>query len=350
MARQEGIVSIIATIVFGLLASIFAISSVALQASEVRQAQDIDQSVKAYYAANAGVEDALLKVRNGVIPAAPVCDKYDLINNNSGSVDRLGYTCQIIETRTPRPTGVLEAEQSVEFEVPASRNLGSMTIRWHLNNQDTPSPLPPVFNNTASGDFGSLSSWNAPAAMEVMDIHFNATATSSEDISVKNVIIRPRRPYSSNTGSIIGNVSQDARCQPSAFSGYDCEMTLTSFNSQTSPVGLSGARTHIIRIRPRYVGTHYQVEFRNTGGITIDDIDTPYATIDVTGKSGDVYRRIRARVPVRGSVASGLDYVLFSDTDICKNFRVRDVYNTGRGGAEQAGPGSVACPFAPFTP
>lgn len=347
MKRQDGIVSIIATMVFGLLASVFAVSSVALQVSEQRQAEDIDQSVKAYFAADAGVEDALLQVRNGTVPAVPTCRKYDLINDTPTQPDQVGYTCQLITTSAPVLEGSLAREQSAQFELDSADNLSSVTIRWHINNTDTPSPLPASFG----ASFTSGAAWNAPSAIEISDIHFRDATTNSDDIRVKNVILRPRRPGGSAGGPITGSVEQEAQCQPDSADptpdGYDCEYTLTQFQSQTG--SLPGLRRHIIRIRPRYgLGTHYSVEFRNTLNNQIE-MDDQYATIDVTAKAGDAYRRVRAKVPIRGAVASGLDYVLFSDTDLCKNFRVRDANNSGRGGAEDD-PSSSPCPFAPFTP
>ena len=46
------------------------------------------------------------------------------------------------------------------------------------------------------------------------------------------------------------------------------------------------------------------------------------ATIDVTAKTGQTYRRVVSKLPLSGVAAGELNYVMYSDTNICKDFDV----------------------------
>jgi hypothetical protein len=72
----------------------------------------------------------------------------------------------------------------------------------------------------------------------------------------------------------------------------------------------------------RYNGTHYKVRVKS-GGAYINNVPDQYATIDVTAKSGALSRRLRTKVALFKGTAA-LDYALFSDDDLCKNFSLRD--------------------------
>jgi hypothetical protein len=48
------------------------------------------------------------------------------------------------------------------------------------------------------------------------------------------------------------------------------------------------------------------------------------ATIDVTAKAGQTYRRVISKLPLSRGAEAGLNYVIYSDTNVCKNFTVLD--------------------------
>jgi hypothetical protein len=64
----------------------------------------------------------------------------------------------------------------------------------------------------------------------------------------------------------------------------------------------------------------YKLQFINSSG-TVMSVPSSNTTIDVTARSGPVYRRVVAKVP-NNTVPAGLNYVIFSDTNICKAFIV----------------------------
>lgn len=83
----------------------------------------------------------------------------------------------------------------------------------------------------------------------------------------------------------------------------------------------SGHNT-IVRIKPRYAATHFEMHAwtGNNGTGNLVDFSSPNATVDVTAKAGDVYRRVVATKRI--TPFSLYDFVLFSSTNICKNLEI----------------------------
>lgn len=88
-------------------------------------------------------------------------------------------------------------------------------------------------------------------------------------------------------------------------------MTLTGYGG---PV-----QAHVLRLKSRYAGMHYSLQFYN--GAALKSVPDQFATIDVTARSGDVFRRIIYKVRL-ASGAANVDYAIYSDTNICKNMSV----------------------------
>lgn len=72
--NNSGIISLVVTVIIGLLFNVIAMGAIAVNTAELRQAADFDQSTKAYYAAEISVEDFIATVQtyveanNGVAP------------------------------------------------------------------------------------------------------------------------------------------------------------------------------------------------------------------------------------------------------------------------------------------
>jgi len=57
-------------------------------------------------------------------------------------------------------------------------------------------------------------------------------------------------------------------------------------------------------------------------GASVVTVPDGTATIDVTAKAGQTFRRVISKLPINGGAAGGLNYVMYSDTNICKAFDV----------------------------
>ncbi len=314
---QAGVVSLLTTVILSLLLSVIVTSAVTLSVGELRQSENGDQAVKAYFAAEAGVEDALLAVKADLAsPPHTVVPK-----NSCGSPTQVSptnpnveYTCQTIRTTVNEMTGLLGVDQATQTG--PITGFTNLVVNWHQFGSDPDVvglPYSPPSNYTARD------SWNYPAAMELTSLSYNPSAVQPAcpngcpgGIGIKSTVVKPAA--GTGTGSI-STKSQDGQCKSAnvtATSGYNCTINLSGFNPSL---------TYILRLRPRYTGSHYSMQPKDSVGAPVA-VASQAAIIDVTAKAGSVFRRVQVQVPLNAGAASGLDYVLFSDTDICKDFNV----------------------------
>lgn len=89
--------------------------------------------------------------------------------------------------------------------------------------------------------------------------------------------------------------------------------------------GLGGNFTNttmMLRIRPRYNAASYRIKFFAADGREVYMPDGN-ATIDVTARSGNYFRRVLAKKQLTPTIYDGVfDNALFSGGDICKNMRI----------------------------
>lgn len=319
--NDRGAVALITTIVISILLSIVIIGVMIVMISELRQSNDNEQSIRAYYAAEAGVEDAIIKAiaSPGVDQDCSNPSKSKNLSLDAASPGKVGWSCQQI-TFAGQPSGSLsEADKAVQIDLEGSNSFSSMTLEWDTgavkNNTVVPNPLP------------STTGWNRPAAVEMTIVDYpKSTAFTAANINIRNYLVLPGNvPVA--VAPIGGPVSSNplrGRCIGTGT--YHCKITFGGF------IG----RAYMLRLRTRYIGTDYKLTFWTSGSGTGSVVNVPdgTATIDVTGKAGDVYRRVIYKIPFNKGAAVGLDYVLFSDQNVCKDLSII-------GGAIQ--PGS-ACP------
>lgn len=312
---EGGMVSMITTIIVGILLVIIVTSMTSLMIGELRQSADADQSIRAYYAAEAGVEDAILKIKKAlpgrVAGHGPACQP-------AVSIGQVTYTCQRIMYDTNILTGTLAKEQPLQIDLSTASppNVRRIEVSWNTDN-DAPVPFPAI----GAGEFPPGGSWGArPAVMELSLASYpDNPSFSLSQINFQTTILKPQN---SAGGASVSNIADagpiDVDCAASR--PYRCMAIIQ---------GLDPTRNYVMRLKPRYAATHYQVQAFNCSlpaSCPASDVPDQFATIDVTARAGDVYRRVVVKMPVVAGVHN-VDYVLWSDTDICKNFKVRESLN-----------------------
>ncbi|HSX01672.1 MAG TPA: hypothetical protein VLF67_05525 [Candidatus Saccharimonas sp.] len=336
-ASERGAVALLTTIIVGILLAIVATGLIALMVSELSQSNDSEQSIRAYYAAQSGVEDGITKVvaalgTTGVdqLCGTPASQNTNLDPANPGLV---GWTCQQI-TYSGSPQGSLPtADKAVQIDVgPVS--FRSMILEWDI----TPPPVggyPPNFFNAPLVNFPSQATgWPYAAPIEVNIVEYpigSFSASTPGAINLYTGLVVPRTaavaPVYDYT-TLSGANPLASACNPAAAS-YHCKVVIDRFNN--------GATSYLMRLRSRYVGSDYKLTFTtgNGGNGAVVPVPDGTATIDITAKAGDAFRRVIYKVPIRNGAAGGLDYVIYADNDVCKGFTVIN-------GAAQAGSG---CPY-----
>lgn len=330
IAQQRGFVSLLTSIVVGLILIVITVSGITLMIGELRQANDFDQSTKAYFAAESGLEDAVAEVRQALASGVPLdfgnpddCD-IDAGNPNLSGDNAVAYTCQLITTVQNQIEGSLSVEESTVLDF-SGLDFSLLELQWNQRGSTDPQW------NTGSIPFlfppGPVWSGRFPAVMEVTITSYPESGTfAAADITSNTLVLKPSSAggsssVSSNTAAATGPTSVPCRrtSAPGFTDGqYACSIDITNFVSN---------RNYIIRLHARYSRANYAVEIRTAAGVV--DIPDSQLTIDVTARAGDIFRRVQARLPIdpQDVQPSPLNYALLGDEAICKVMEVSDVRN-----------------------
>lgn len=322
---QRGVVSILTTSFFSILIMVITVGTLVVQTKELRQSTDSDQSIRAYYAAQSGMEEALLKLKasSGAFrTTGPECrdgnlnlDDLDLGGVESG----LEITCLRVAANTVSGTNFLPQEEATQFNLGDQPDLDEMTFRWGRDAfteggdyTGDPARLPAI----------PAGSWTIPALMEITVYSYPKTGITPGSIQARTIFLRP-----SSSGSREAKLNVNDRVQPIKCDEPDfrCRAEIDGFTKFSS----SGVEMrHVVRFRPRYNSTTYSVTFRNSSGGSLS-ASSGGVKVDVTARAGDIFRRVVAVADGPGEpLKYGLDYVIMAQLDICKDMRV--VTSTGR--------------------
>lgn len=357
-SSKRGVASLIVTVAFALLFVVLVVALTALSLREQRQASDSDQSNRAFTAAEAGIKDALSRLNKDSGLEINNCESYMLDSTN-----QYGWTCLTITRKSGDIEGKADKDESKTAAVymagqPAPDGGGGNTS-WadHLNfywskrntTDKKPSSAPPSPTYPSLSD---PSSWDKPAGIELTFVYWKPNDTANpKDISVglnsfdsnKSLMTKTYFIMPSANGGTNGDASPvhtanniSSSCSETSLSGrpgkkdYYCKLVQNSTDGidlDTVFGGDSKDYRFIFKVKPRYSSTNYYAAFTANG----DQVMVPAtsAIIDVTARSGNVYRRIRAErsleTRARGTV---FDSAVFSGTDICKNLTVDSGNNT----------------------
>jgi hypothetical protein len=347
MSRSDqGFVSLFTAIMISMLLLVITLSLVTLETLQLRKAEDSEQSLRAYYAAEAGVEDAVAKIRSGAITTGtPTSCATATIGPVSGGAM---WTCQQVSF-TGSPSGNLSGppeEAAVTIVPGGSVSYNSVEIEWN----EQAGPEPASYYNAWGAFCGGGGNCNFPSAsgyvsgppgpfappLELQIVKYPDGGFKASDVctggatgcpvTIQNGLFVPgARAGGSGVapfGAFVGHGPWRANCAAAprnngyqASSAYNCVMVVQ---------GLVSGNDYLFRLRSRYLATQYRMTFWTSanGGGTPVNVPSGMATIDVTARAGDAYRRVISQLPLGNSAANSLNYVIYSDGDVCKNFDV----------------------------
>src|SRR4051812_22946208 len=136
--RENGFVSLFTCIMISMLLLVITMSMVSVQALQLRKSEDSEQTLRAYYAAEAGVEDAVNKVLTGAIAPGlgdDVCNKPATPYDGPGSAS---WPCQYVSF-SGSPTGKLDKPDSAKTVDPGNVNYQSVIVEWNQSPSGTSS-------------------------------------------------------------------------------------------------------------------------------------------------------------------------------------------------------------------
>lgn len=336
ISREDGFVSLMTSILLGLLLVIVTVSMVTLEIMQLRKAADAERSLRAYYTAESGVEDAIHKVLNGTITSDQTCagnPAFDAAGNSE-------WTCQQVSF-SGTPEGRLDQTDFAKTVDPGTNaGFGSVLLEWDQSTSVAAS----YFNPALGGGMPTQAAYNAtpfaaPIEMQVVKYPRGVAVTTANvctsnnsapvagcTVRLQNALILPGNAASAqvsygangftNGGPYRGNCAAGRTSNPYyAQTSYRCYMLITNFNP---------ANDYLFRLRTRYATSAYKMTFYTTSNGTgaVLPVNDGTATIDVTARAGNSYRRTVVKLPMNNSASGGLNFVMYSDTDICKNFNV----------------------------
>ena len=182
-----------------------------LMISEQRQATDNDLSTRAYYAAQAGVDDALKLMREGLADDEQIteADLDGLLDDCSahgseGDLDSdadIEYTCRLISFDVGQVSGELGAGAIANFDWGGSTaaSIASVRVSWHIPNEDHSSTnSSPVFDGESWPGIGAnrpQDQWvaaNVPALVRFQAIRYPnsgivGSVRTDEDVNIYNL-------------------------------------------------------------------------------------------------------------------------------------------------------------------
>lgn len=285
---QEGMVSIIVTMIIMVLLGLIVLGFAQLSRREQRQSLDRQLAVQAQYAAESGINQAADYVRSNPTTNWADCDDSEAESFSSVLKDDIQFTCVLVDNSLDSLVYQGSAGDSSVFPIkPELGNLSTINIAW-TDDTDisrdysrcvSDSSLPPAI------------AWPCDAAMLQVDLvpvsnSYNTGSLVSDTISfllkpvndVSGLNTIPSLPASGD----VHNVS----CTNGGNPG-DCMVRI--------PVTNNG-RGYYARIQRHYRAANVVVS--SEPGVNLIEAQ---AEIDVTARSVDVLKRLTARVSINQS-------------------------------------------------
>lgn len=366
--NQDGVVSLISILLFTLIITVLTLAYLQSAIRQQRNALNYDLSTRAYYAAEAGAQDAIRGLQTN--PADKTACAPFIGGDPNGTVGEsafnLSYSCQLVTLNPSQITGELLAGETAMIRLdpstlPAPAGPYRMYVRWSLRSAEvraprsTTDPIFPPNDNWSEGDVPVHS------LLRVGVISAPRANPTRDNIKQRVIFLNPTNQASVNNDSSLGdagypvltvanddilpqqeNLVNNAACFSSNgatradFEGYACKRTVLlrgyDLNSQTIYVRLGALYKNTefsITLVPQPLGSRTPILMQNN-----------QAVIDVTGSAnGEVFRRVQQRVSLGGYVReSGTDAALIAGEGICKLFSITNDPSGYDEGCDPLGP------------
>lgn len=374
--QDSGVIAIFLATIIGLLLLTSTTFAARISTSELNQSSQVDQSEAAYYAAEAGVEEAIRRLV--VNPLATICQifpeqftgmnlnqsypgacpdaslqvgDYAVVGNpvaiatEGPSVTNLpgvAWRLRKVTAQGNSFTGTQAKDESVQFD---TSELCRRAAGGAVYGTAACDPLPanldidPLGGPIANSLEGLQYCWKANSG-QMPDIEFtNVYWSNINQVKTEKFVIPfgflGNHSFGGVTGSNLGfSVSTGGTATPPQVAYDYC------VNLRTDAPGVVPGTKFIFRFKPLYPGVSGNAQAQNAYNISYHAglIDAKNGTtmftpplplylptntflIDVVGQSGDIKRRIVAKVTRNGGILGIFDYLIYSgsnSSDLCK--------------------------------
>lgn len=347
--NQEGAVSIISVVIFITIITIVVSAYLVSAISQQRTAVNFDMGTRAYYAAESGVQDMVRyaaqtptvdPTKDDCLPLKGGAESGQLGNEDYG----VTYTCQIVSSKPTEITGQARPnEVTAMFRLSPGASVGAtpkLVIKWSsstslASTSVSPGGAPPetlVPRTDGSKVLPQLTNWKnsngqAYHAMIRLNVvsHPKTGPFGSSAIKQHVIFLNPASTAEPATitqdSDSVGSEGRitNARCVESsgATAGYSCEMSIDLKDYKFDDDSV------YVRVGALYRPTNFSVQLMENPTTPVSLINAQ-ATIDVTGRAKDVYRRVKQTFPIKGGYFEdrGPDAAVVAGEGICKLFSI----------------------------
>jgi hypothetical protein len=301
-----------------------------LMRREQRQALDRQLSTQAFYAAEAGVNDAVAAINKSLnaVPPTPVpviknCNSTFLSNppNNFNkqldATSGVEYTCVLIEDELPNLKFNLPVGKSILVPVKANANINKLKITWQDDNGSNPpskvvADSPNHYLPPAGKDTGEYDVLNGIGTIRATLMPVNSGGAIPDRATLANDA-RTFFFYPNKAG--IGTTSQ-SYAQNGSFVDGGCDTATGQCEGEVTAINPNRTDMYL-RLKAIYKPVSVTIT-ANDGSALLSGAQV---LVDSTGKANDVLRRIQVRVPITPSYQLPEFAVQSMDT-ICKRLNV----------------------------
>ena len=367
--QEQGATALFVVLFATILFSVITIGFLSLMISDQRRATDSEWSEGAYDSALAGVEDgkrvlaicqsdpssnACLAIANescDTIAQADLVNETDsevLIQSNDGAGGSVNqaYTCVIVRRDTPDYRGDLGRDESVVIPLDSGgEKYSQVTLSWFISDD---SPGDPTFGSSLSETslpaFGTTE-WPAtrPPIIRTQFMQYDRGDIKLDDFDksgyAHTVFLYPSLVGAAsgialagddlrNPGDLEESSDKDSPkrvvCSVTfpTFGGYVCEVDIDLPDIPKTPAVAPEDRMALLRMSAIYGRASYQVQMKNNSGEVVNFVDIQ-PSIDSTGRAGDVFRRVDARVDMTGAISNAYPRATIDVTEkLCKDFSI----------------------------
>lgn len=362
---EKGATALIVLVFSILLFTIITIGFMRAMTQDQRQANDSEQSRGAYDTTLAAIEDgkrALTRcVHQGdaaacaaiesracdTISAAGITDKEATVNetyikgvNGSDGVDyQQAYTCVKIYRNSAEYANSLNAGESriIPLMVEPGTSFDTVELSWFapIAGQSTRSVTWPTPDGTRT--LSTLADWTAapkdtPPVMRAQVMQYSQGAMKLSDFDAnggsQTLYLYPSKTGSSPTATSFALDGRRSgaqqpvlvKCTTGApLDRYYCHAMIAMSKAVGANADDTNRRAYL-RLTSLYRDTDFRVKLRKGGaaGPVVEMYDVQPA-IDATGRAGDIFRRVRARVEVM-DLAAEADLYPRATVDVTNNF------------------------------
>lgn len=331
--KEDGFASLTIAIVIIIVLALITVGFAQLARREQQSALNKQLAAQANYAAESGINDVenYIRANPDTLDSIKSTESCLEINSNapiggfiSGIVDGdrdVTYTCVMVD---PEPESIGAdigplGSWTTTFE--PSATLKTLDIQWGSLTGKTP-------KSNMSSNFQKATDWNAPAVLQVSITPLDAADRGSLVQNTFTVYAYPAEggnnsvAYSSYTGQK-GEIKSGA---------CDTDTNLCT----TKITGLPAAGSYLLRIVDYYDKSDVKVKGYTEGGEKIK-FKKSQASVDVTGKSRNVLKRLKAQVPLNDVGRFDLPNFAIEAKNVCKKIQTTptktDYVPAGGGGA-----------------